>query len=46
VFFGIEANINWKKMPKEGQLPELFRSENAIRTVASYNKFKNWGRRQ
>ena len=45
-FFGVEANINWKKMPEEGQLPELFRSENAIRTVASYNTFENWGRKQ
>jgi hypothetical protein len=33
-------------MPEEGQLPELFCSENAIRTVASYNTFKNWGRKQ
>jgi hypothetical protein len=41
-FFGVEANINWKKMPEEGQLLELFHSENAIRTVASYNTFKNW----
>jgi hypothetical protein len=45
-FFGVEANINWKKMPEEGQLLELFRSENAIRTVASYNTFENWGRKQ
>jgi hypothetical protein len=28
------------------QLLELFHSENAICTVASYNKFKNWGRLQ
>jgi hypothetical protein len=45
-FFGAEVNINWKKMPEAGQLPELFRSENAIQTVASYNKFENWGKLQ
>jgi hypothetical protein len=45
-FFGVEANINWKKMLEEGQLLELFRSENAIRTVASYNTFENRGRKQ
>jgi hypothetical protein len=39
-FFGVEANINWKMMPEEGQLLELFHSEN------SYNTFKNWGRKQ
>jgi hypothetical protein len=45
-FFGAETNINWKKMPDEGQLPELFHSEDAIRTVSSFNRFENWGRRQ
>jgi hypothetical protein len=45
-FFGAEININWKKMPDEGQLPELFCSENAIQTVSSFNQFENWGRRQ
>jgi hypothetical protein len=45
-FFGVEANINWKKMPEEGQLPELFHSENAISTVASNNTFENWGRKK
>jgi hypothetical protein len=33
-------------MPAEGQSPELFRSENSICTVASYNTFKNFGRKQ
>jgi hypothetical protein len=33
-------------MSDEWQLPELFRSENAIHTVVSYNRFENWGRRQ
>jgi hypothetical protein len=36
-FFGAETNNNWKKMPDEGQLPELFHSENVIRTVSSFN---------
>jgi hypothetical protein len=36
VFFGAKANINWKKMSEEGQLPELFCSENAIHTVVSF----------
>jgi hypothetical protein len=43
-FFGAEANINWKKMSDEGQLPVLFRSKNAIHTVVSFNRFENWGR--
>jgi hypothetical protein len=45
-FFGTEVNINWKKMPEAGQLPELFCLENSIHTVALYNKFENWGRIQ
>jgi hypothetical protein len=45
-FFGAEVNINWKKIPESGQLPELFHSENTIRTISSYNKFENWGRLQ
>jgi hypothetical protein len=46
-FFGAEANINWKKMSEDkGQLPELFWSENAIRTMVSFNRFENWGRQQ
>jgi hypothetical protein len=45
-FFGVEANINWKKMPEEGQLPKLFHSENVIFMVASYNTYKNWSRKQ
>jgi hypothetical protein len=45
-FFGAEANINWKKMSDEGQLPELFQSKNAIHTVVSFNRFENWGCQQ
>jgi hypothetical protein len=33
-------------MPDEGQLPELFCSENAIQTVSSFNRFENWDWRQ
>ena len=45
-FFGAEGNVNWKKMPTDGQLPEFFRSENALRTVAAYNSHENYGRKQ
>jgi hypothetical protein len=45
-FFGAETNINWKKMLDEGQLPELFCSENVLRSVSSFNSFENWGRQQ
>ncbi len=44
--FGIEANINWKGMPPEGQLLEFFSSENKLQTVASYNTFENFGHKQ
>jgi hypothetical protein len=33
-------------MPDEGQLPELFCSENMIHIVSSFNWFENWGRQQ
>jgi hypothetical protein len=36
-FFGAEANINWIMMSDEGQLSELFHSENAICTMVSFN---------
>jgi hypothetical protein len=45
-FFGAKANINWKKMSDEGQLPELFCSENAIHTMVSFNQLENWGHQQ
>ena len=45
-FFGVEANLNWTKMPMEGKLPELFRTENAIRTITAHNTHENFGRRQ
>jgi hypothetical protein len=45
-FAGVESNLNWQQMPREGRLPEWFRSENALRTVASYNTHENFGRRQ
>jgi hypothetical protein len=35
-FFGIEANINWKCMPPEGQLLEFFHSKNELQKVASF----------
>lgn len=45
-FFGVEPNLNWKKMPREGRLPELFRSENALRTTSSFNTHENFGKVQ
>jgi hypothetical protein len=45
-FAGNEAQINWSLMPRSGRLPELFRSENALRTVAAYNTHENFSRRQ
>ena len=36
-FFGAEGNVNWKKMPTDGRLPEFFCLENALRMVAAYN---------
>ena len=45
-FFGVESNLNWKMMPQDGKLPELFRSKNAIHTVTGHNTHKNFGHRQ
>ena len=45
-FAGNEAKINWKLMPPSGRLPEIFRTENALRTVAAYNTNENIERRQ
>jgi hypothetical protein len=33
-------------MPRSGRLPELFRTENALRAVAGYNTHENFSRRQ
>jgi hypothetical protein len=43
-FAGNEAQIIWSKMPCSGHLPEMFRSENAIRTIAGYNTQETFGR--
>ena len=45
-FAGNEPQINWSMMPRSGRLPELFRSENALRTIAAYNTHENFSRRQ
>ena len=42
-FFGVESNLNWKKMPPHGGLDEFFHSEMAMQTVASYNTHDNFG---
>jgi hypothetical protein len=41
-----ESKINWAKMPPSGRLPELFRSENDLRTVAAFNSNELFGLRQ
>lgn len=45
-FAGNEAKVNWSLMPRSGRLAEIFRTENALRTVASYNIHEQFGRRQ
>lgn len=43
-FSGNEAKINWSIMPRSGRLPKIFRTENALRTVAGYNTHENFSR--
>jgi hypothetical protein len=43
---GNEAKINWSLMPRSGSLTEIFRSENSLRTVATYNTHENFNRQQ
>jgi hypothetical protein len=45
-FAGNESNINWARMPRSGRLPELFRSENEVRTVAAFNTTESFALRQ
>jgi hypothetical protein len=45
-FVGNEGKINWARMPRAGRLPEMFRSENAIRTVAAFNSHESFALRQ
>jgi hypothetical protein len=33
-------------MPFSGRLPEMFRTENTLRTIAGYNTHENFGRQQ
>ena len=37
-FWGQEASLNWDLMPRSGHLEEMFRSENAHRTITAHNK--------
>jgi hypothetical protein len=46
LFAGNESKINWSCMPKAGRLPEMFRSENELRTVAAYNSNESFALRQ
>jgi hypothetical protein len=41
-FAGNEAKINWSRMPRSGQLPELFRTENALRSIAALQTQKRF----
>jgi hypothetical protein len=45
-FAGNESKINWAKMPPSGRLPEIFRSENDLRTVVAFNLNESFGLRQ
>jgi hypothetical protein len=45
-FAGNESKINWACMPRQGRLPELFRSENDLRTVAAFNSNESFALRQ
>ena len=40
-----EPNINWKKMPHNGQPSELFRTENKMVCMTACNKHENFTRR-
>jgi hypothetical protein len=45
-FAGNDAKINWSLMPCSGSLTEIFRSENALRTIAAYNTHENFNHQQ
>jgi exonuclease III len=45
-FVGNEGKINWARMPHEGRLPELFRSENDLRAVAAFNSNESFALKQ
>ena len=43
---GVEPNIDWRQMPRAGKLPQLFKSQEALRTVVSFNEHEGHSRRQ
>ena len=45
-FAGNESKINWARMPHSGLLPEMFRSENDLRTVAAFNSNESFALKQ
>jgi hypothetical protein len=45
-FAGNESKINWSRMPRSGRLPELFHSENDLRTVVAFNSNESFALRQ
>jgi hypothetical protein len=44
-FWGQEAGLNWDLMPHSGRLESMFRSENALYSVAAHNKHRTNSRR-
>ena len=46
LFGGCEANLNWKRVPPENRLNELFRTENALKTKEAFNTHEDSGRYQ
>jgi hypothetical protein len=45
-FAGNESKFNWSRMPRSGRLPELFHSENDLRTVAAFNSNESFALKQ
>jgi hypothetical protein len=46
LFGGCKANLNWKRIPPERRLGEIFRTENALKTRGAYNLHSDIGRHQ
>ena len=45
-FAGAESKINWARMPHSGRLPEMFRSENDLRSIAAFNSNESFALKQ
>ena len=46
IFGGVEPNINWRQMPWNGKLYNLFQYGGALCTVCGHNIHETYGRRQ